>query len=123
MPPSKNTIIECLGDNLLKEYAPKDADTTACEIRFAIIAATTPRMVDDALDRINGLIHGYGVEAIRNPNDGWKRYYGDISLLYVNMGDTYAPTVIYDVKNQSWHITSWGDFIESKPRRFREARA
>lgn len=121
MPPSKNTILTRLGENLLKEYAPKDADTTAWEIRFAIQGANTFQKIDAALDRINELIHGYGVEAVRTRGSSWQRYYGDIEFLHVNMGDTYTPTVIYDTKTKQWAITSIGDYLESKPRRFKEA--
>ena len=31
---------------------------------------------------------------------------------YVNNGDTYKPTVIYDHENEEFLITSWGDFLE-----------
>jgi hypothetical protein len=32
--------------------------------------------------------------------------------LYVNMGDTYVPTLIYDVKKQKFIVASWGDWYE-----------
>ena len=38
---------------------------------------------DYAMERINTLLGGYGVEAIRDHD--FSRYYGDIGLLYVNM--------------------------------------
>jgi hypothetical protein len=31
---------------------------------------------------------------------------------YVNNGDTYKPTVVYDHKKEEFLITSWGDFYE-----------
>lgn len=31
---------------------------------------------------------------------------------YVNNGDTYKPTVVYDHEEQEFLITSWGDFLE-----------
>lgn len=31
---------------------------------------------------------------------------------YVNNGHTYAPTIIYDVEEGEFLVTSWGDFLE-----------
>ena len=48
-----------------------------------------------------------------------SHYYQDINLLYVNKGDTYEPTVIYDALKDIWYIgRSWGDVIESDEKRF-----
>ena len=46
------------------------------------------------------------------------RYYFDIHLLYVNMGDTYVPTIIYDTLKELWYCCSWGDIVENDPKRF-----
>ena len=73
--------------------------------------------VDYKLERINTLIGGYGVESI--PGEWVDRYYQSTNLLYVNMGDTYEPTVIYDTVKKKWYIgVSWGDIVESEPKRF-----
>jgi len=73
--------------------------------------------IDYALDVINKLIGGYGVESIRGE---WvDHYYQDINLLYVNKGDTYEPTVIYDTMKKKWYIgVSWGDIVEKESKRF-----
>jgi hypothetical protein len=56
---------------------------------------------------INLLIDGYGIEVIR-PDD-WD---GEWLASYVNTGDTYNLTVIYDHRNGDWSITTYGDFVE-----------
>lgn len=38
---------------------------------------------------------------------------------YLNTGDTYMATVVYDAKSQQWRITSWGDIVEANEYRFR----
>ena len=65
-----------------------------------------------ALELANELIGGYGVEYIAHRNDTPWRSYG---LQYVNMGDTYAATIIFDWKSQRfrWPV-SWGDIVESR---------
>ena len=64
---------------------------------------------------INQEIEGFGVEAIEAEGE-WDRYYGPIVALYINMGDTYATTLLYDVERDSWYITSCGDWVETAER-------
>ena len=72
--------------------------------------------VDDILGIIDTLLEGYGVEIING--EYVDNYYREINLLYVNLGDTYIPTVLYDTFLNRFFICSWGDYIESKPKRF-----
>lgn len=102
----KKTVLDRIGQNLLKHYDPKDTDIVAQEICLAIRAAKTPRQIDEAMSRINTLMHGYGVEVCRQRNS--QIYWGDTGLLYVNYGDTYIPTIIYDThKERAFSIWSW----------------
>lgn len=55
---------------------------------------------------------GHGVEAIRGRNFD-RGYWADIVALYVNMGDTYALTFVYDVELEKLFVTSWGDWVEA----------
>ena len=63
--------------------------------------------VNDLLDIFPHWAHG--VEITRVPQDPFS---GDVWLEYVNRGDTYAPTVIFDHKHGTWGITTWGDIVE-----------
>jgi len=59
---------------------------------------------------INQALHGYGIESVRTSK--WKNvYWCDILCTYVNMGDTYKPTVIHHRK-YGFMIASIGDVIE-----------
>lgn len=70
-----------------------------------------PETVNKVLDKANELMEGSGVEAIQNEKF-WSRYYTNINLLYVNTGDTYYPTLVYDTHRQRFQVISWGDWIE-----------
>jgi hypothetical protein len=113
----KSIILKRLGPNLLKEYSPKDADIIAQDICLAIRGANTPKLIDKAMNTINKLIKGYGVETIRH--HGSHPYWQDCGLIYVNQGDNYTPTIIYDTRKEKWFCTDWGTLVEAQPRRFR----
>ena len=59
---------------------------------------------------INEVLEGYGIESVRTSK--WKNgYWCDILCSYVNMGDSYSPTVIQHRKHGSM-VASIGDVIE-----------
>lgn len=73
---------------------------------------------DDAMDEVNKALEGHGVERIPfdDESDSWQR--GTLST-YVNMGDTYDPTIIWDAHKGRFLVTSWGDFVEWSERKGR----
>jgi hypothetical protein len=70
-------------------------------------------MMDTGAPRIlqtaDKMMNGNGVERISGVGGG---------LMYVNMGDTYDTTLIYDYKTNRFVVSSWGDIVERQPRRF-----
>jgi hypothetical protein len=66
----------------------------------------------DALEHANKLLDAHGIECIRD-ND-MRTYYGDIAYEYVNMGDTYIPTIIFDTDTGAFSVRSIGDVLELK---------
>ena len=68
--------------------------------------------VDKVMDAMDRFLHGFGVEAIHSEYTWVSHYYGDITALYVNMGDTYDTTVLYDTEENEYHVTTWGDWYE-----------
>lgn len=70
-------------------------------------------MMDTGAPRIlqtaDKMMNGHGVERISGVGGG---------LMYVNMGDTYDATLIYDYKTNRFVVSSWGDIVERQPRRF-----
>ena len=65
-----------------------------------------------ALDLVNKVIRGFGVEAVRGEGYEVDRYYYDCIALYVNTGDTYNVTVLYDTERNKFYVTSWGEWYE-----------
>jgi len=75
------------------------------------IVLAMDRDVDTGLEKANKLLDGYGIESIR-AEGAWDKYFGDIAALYVNMGDPYVGTALYDVDANRWWIGGWGDWLE-----------
>jgi hypothetical protein len=113
--PSKKTIAVALGGALRREHGENITKQVAT-IKGLMEHATGPLTVDMALDNINAILKGYGTEAARD--NGWDRYYHDIGLLYINLGDTYTTTVLYDTRKERFYVTSLGNIIESNQKRF-----
>ena len=85
----------------------------AKKLLYKFINAKTYENVDEALKIANDIIKGYGVEAINNEN-GYQvnRYYQNIIGLYINKGDTYDTTILYDTEKEVFMILSWGGWYE-----------
>jgi len=73
-----------------------------------------PDTIQERLTALNELIDGFGIEAIRIEGYHHDNYWDDCIGLYVNLGDTYILTIIYNVIDRQFEFTSWGDFYESK---------
>lgn len=71
-----------------------------------------PLTTDDVLERANEILHGHGVESIDCENCQVSRYYYGIVLLYLNKGDTYDTTLLYDTDKEEFAIGSWGSWLE-----------
>lgn len=82
----------------------------ARSIDSAITKAGTHSAVDRVLDAANAALGGHGIEAIEG--EWHDRYYQTIVALYVNLGETYATTLLFDAVKGRFQITSWGDWVE-----------
>ena len=92
----------------IKEAFPDLSVTQTQELARAIKSRTVS--VDSALELANTMLGGFGIEPVREEGVTVSSYYQDIVALYVNMGDTYDATILYDTVNQEFQITSWGDW-------------
>ena len=63
------------------------------------------------LTRASVILDGFGVEYLV-PDDGTQ------PIAYVNMGDTYNTTIMFDHEKNRFLLGSWGDVVEAQPRRF-----
>jgi hypothetical protein len=69
-----------------------------------------PRTDELKMRAINQALQGYGIESVRTSK--WKNgYWCDILCTYVNMGDSYIPTIIHHRKH-GFIVSSIGDVIE-----------
>jgi len=69
-----------------------------------------PSMIELKLAAINEVLEGFGVEYIESTSDSYVDSYG---LSYINLGDTYTNTVIFDHSCNKFRFCSWGDIVES----------
>lgn len=60
------------------------------------------------LELVNELIKGFGVETIE--------LNGETIGYYVNRGDSYDETIIWDDSNGEFILSSWADFLEESER-------
>jgi len=69
------------------------------------------RLLNDA----NDAVQGFGVEVIRPPEDRLNdtTSYDDVLAEYVNTGDTYNATILWDTDAQLFYLTTWGDWYEA----------
>lgn len=71
-----------------------------------------PEAPETIMHAINGVLGGYGAEAI----------WGDDSQCpvaeYVNFGDTYDTTILYDYRAERFRVMSWGDWVEKYGERY-----
>ena len=82
-----------------------------------LIVTSRGSHINNQMEAINTIIGGYGVEALRQHNISTDNYWMDTRAIYVNMGDTYTLTLLYDILMDRFYFTSWGDFVESAERK------
>ena len=65
------------------------------------------------IEAINEVLGGYGIESIRNESNWVSHYWQDTCFLYVNMGDTYTPTILYDTRKDRYIVSDFGTVVET----------
>ena len=109
--PSVKTLTEVFGENARKaraylkgELDPDENENVAEWIRHCW---HEPPWIDKVMEVLNELAETFGVEAIfRESDDSWPTF------LYLNTGDTYAPTLIFNCEKLTIYVSSWGDVVE-----------
>jgi len=69
-----------------------------------------PSKLEQRLCAINEALNGYGVEVIGDMNQGDDN---KIHAEYINMGDTYSATILFDRHRGRFQLTTWGDWVET----------
>ena len=77
------------------------------------------KSIERAIRLANDTLRGHGVETIsvetaRGPgvSDG-NLEQSELTLDYVNFGDTYSNTLVFDYYLHRFRVTSWGDVVEA----------
>jgi len=65
---------------------------------------------------VNKIIDGHGVEALADRDDNSSSYLPH--AIYINTGDTYSPTILFDYHTRNFSLTTWGDYVERHPKWF-----
>jgi hypothetical protein len=64
------------------------------------------------MSALDTLLECYGVEDIRVEGAWVGHYHGDIVAHYLNTGDAYTETVLYDCENGVFLMTTYGDWLQ-----------
>ena len=72
----------------------------------------SPSLLDQRLHALNAEAETHGVEYIAHCDDSWRETLG---LEYLNTGDPYISTLLFDHLRRSWRVASWGDVVEARP--------
>jgi hypothetical protein len=78
-----------------------------------------PRSEEMKLCACDEILNTCGTEAIRAPDYHIDHYHLDIVAVYCNTGDSYAKTILFETERARFVITSWGDWIESSPSKYK----
>ncbi len=70
-----------------------------------------PRRLARIMACLNELLEMHGAEAIRSTS-------GQIVAEYLNAGDTYSATLIFNHKTEAFQLSTMGDFVERNQRRY-----
>lgn len=106
--PGKGKILR----NLLESARAVNAHPVA--IARAAECYHPPTLLDKRLHALNAECEGFGVEYIAHKDDGCR--IGDqYGIEYINQGDTYVTTILYDHFKGSWRLIDWGSIVECRP--------
>lgn len=63
------------------------------------------------LTAANHILEGHGLESVTSM-DYYSYYWGHTIFTYVNMGDTYNTTILYDIRKERLLVTTLGDYLK-----------
>ena len=121
--------IQNIIDNTIREievfvYGFIDIDTESKDLAFELLKdyqfnTKEALPIDQLLQQLNTLLDGHGIEAIEHKaianviyNSTEAVQHGYYVAEYINMGDTYVDTIVYDRVFNRLRFTCWGDYIE-----------
>lgn len=114
--PTPKTIASCFRTSLdIARKLRKALDSAETNVPLLREWDAVLEAANESLNEVLGPATSFGVCLIRGE---WRNdYWCDIRALYVNTGDTYNPTFIYDREKNRLYCTTLGDFVESLERK------
>lgn len=74
-----------------------------------------PNTIEEKMAVLNELIDGHGIESIQVSENLYQdSYWWNCIGVYVNLGDTYITTIVYNTIDREFEVISWGDYFEAK---------
>jgi len=70
-----------------------------------------PVHIEQILTAANELLDVYGSEVIRSTKS-WDSFWCDARFAYINMGDVYAPTLMFNTVSKSFSVACIGDVVD-----------
>lgn len=110
---SRNGVKKIAFDFFTKSKKPLNESDFTKELEAKVESLNNGNLsghaVGDVLDKINKEVEGYGVEVVRDHEQ--RQFWGDVRLKYINMGDAYVNTIIYDIDKELFVVNTLEDYI------------
>jgi hypothetical protein len=90
------------------DWGTKDLKAFHEAFKKALQYTSTMRSVNSAMNLVDKTIHGHGIEEIVGFQNSHTKTVG----MYVNMGESYASTIIYDCLANKFYVGTWADWME-----------
>jgi len=87
---------------------PADFETVSTWIRQC---HNEPAHIEQILCAANEIMEGFGIEAIRSSKT-WQQFWCDVRFVYINAGDVYAPTLVFNTLAQTFTIACMADLAD-----------
>jgi hypothetical protein len=109
--PSKKKLHDLFWRQLVRDYDYDLAKATLGSMRESLTSWRDHRISSRTmLEELDRYLKGHGIEHLESENGRAEAY-------YVNMGDTYNPTIILDTKRDRVWATDWGSWMEAEERK------
>lgn len=123
--PTLKSLVNTIGDYVEKEHGTEVAKAKLLLLfRMLQTWKARGRSSGDAMEILtvaDRMMDAHGVEYLSPAEqDPDHSVYGGNGAYYVNTGETYNGTLLYDEKKMNFYATSWGDFVEQAERRGRK---
>ena len=100
--------------NIINNLDKNHWDTWATKKLPHYMYSRSTKRIDAVLYFCDRQLECHGVEPINNPGAEHSPYWGDITALYLNSGDLYNPTIVADLEESEFHLTTFGDYMDFK---------